>query len=363
MKKKVVIRKQFIGENLIYACIWAVVYLIPIMNSQLMSEARINIDNVLVAWIKITPYLLLFTFHNLVLLKLILQRRRYVIYLLTCIVLLFSIFALVDVYELHVAPKLTFSVDTAAVQPRHASLTDLAWYWNILLGAFMFAANLGIKVLYKSMRDDEDMEVLKRQTIQAEMYYLKYQINPHFFMNTLNNIHALIDIDPSIAQKCVLELSNMMRYVVYDSGTENVSMRKDISFIENYIELMRIRYTQDVDIRFNYPKSLSSKVAVPPLIFIVFVENAFKHGVSYSKPSYIYIDITCDRNTVTARFENSVVPSKKERKAGIGLDNVRKRLELIYGSNYALRIDDRSADKYTVTLTIPTLNNDKMLGN
>ncbi len=362
MKKRVV-RKQAIGENLIYVCIWAVVYLIPIMNSQLMAETHLNLYNVVVAWIKITPYLLLFTFHNLLLAKLIIYKRHYIIYLLTGVVLLFTTFALVEYYEMNIAPELVLSGDTEYIQPRHASLTDLAWYWNILLGAFMFAANIGIKILYKSMQDDEDMEVLKRQTIQAEMDYLKYQINPHFFMNTLNNIHALIDIDAQIAQKCVIELSSMMRYVVYDSGTENISMKKDIEFLENYIELMRIRYVQEVDIRFNYPKTLSGRVAIPPLIFIVFVENAFKHGVSYNKPSYIYIDITCENGHATARFENSVYWHKREHKGGIGLDNVRKRLELIYGSNYTLDIDNSNPDKYVVTLTIPTIKNDKVLGD
>ena len=111
--------------------------------------------------------------------------------------------------------------------------------------------------------------------MQAEMDYLKYQINPHFFMNTLNNIHALIDIDTEYAKNAVIELSKMMRYVLYDSGREIISLNKDIQFIQNYIGLMRIRYTNDVDIRVEYPHDLPTQVSIPPLLLIVFVENAF----------------------------------------------------------------------------------------
>ena len=362
MKRKSTIRKQKIGENLIYSAVWTVVYLIPIMNAKLMSELHVDFNNVLTAWIKTTPFFLLFLVHNQLLARLLISKKRHIItYLLTSIVLLGLTFALIDVYE---RSNLAVGDSANLIEARHASLTDLEWYWNIMLGLFMFGMNIGIKMLYKSMQDDEDMERLKRQTIQAELYYLKYQINPHFFMNTLNNIHALIDIDTEMAKQCLIELSAMMRYVVYDSGTESISMKKDMTFIENYIELMRIRYAQEVDIRFNYPHNLSGKVVIPPLIFIVFVENAFKHGISYNHPSYIHIDIKYDgKGSVTAHFENSVHTPQQPHKTGIGLENVQRRLDLIYGNKYSLQIDDSTADKYCVTITIPTINNDKMLGN
>ena len=120
------------------------------------------------------------------------------------------------------------------------------------------------------------------QNIQAEMYYLKHQINPHFFMNTLNNIHALVDINTESAKQAIIELSAMMRYVVYETGGNVIALREDLRFIKNYIELMRIRYTDNVKVTYNYPQQLKGRVDVPPLIFIVFVENAFKHGVSYN---------------------------------------------------------------------------------
>ena len=366
MKRKSTIRKQKIGENLSYSAVWMVVYLIPIMNAKLMSELHVNFNNVLTAWIKITPFFLLFLIHNQLLFRLLINKKRHVItYLATSVVLLGVSFALIDLYERSNLAAAISGLDTAGfIKSRHASLTDLEWYWNILLGMFMFGMNIGIKMLYKSMQDDEDMERLKRQTIQAELYYLKYQINPHFFMNTLNNIHALIDIDADMAKQCLIELSAMMRYVVYDSGTEGISLNKDMTFIANYISLMRIRYVQELDIRFDYPNNLSNKVAIPPLIFIVFVENAFKHGIGCNHHAYIHIDITYDgEGSVTARFENSLPTPRPHHKNGIGLENVRRRLELIYGDRYRMQIDDSAADKYCVTITIPTINHDKMLGD
>ena len=361
-KRRTEIRKQIIGENLIYAMVWSVVFLIPIMNAKLMSEEHVNFANVVVAWIKIAPYFGLFLINNRILIPYLLIFRKYVWYLLTVTVLLSLTFGVIEAYE-----QWRLSISGGYVEeyilPRYASLTNLQWYWNIMLGIFMFGSNVGIKMLYKSMQDDEDKERLIRQNIQAEMTYLKYQINPHFLMNTLNNIHALIDIESESAKRCLIELSGMMRYVVYESNADYIPLRRDIEFLENYIELMRIRYAQPLDVQFNYPRDLSSSVAVPPLVFIVFVENAFKHGVSYSHSSYIHIDISVNETDVEARFIHSSYynSSSIKQSTGIGLDNVRKRLDLIYGADYDLAIE-KMENRYCVTLKIPKTD-DKGVGN
>ena len=225
---------------------------------------------------------------------------------------------------------------------RKASFSNLEMYWNVVLGFFMTGANTGIKLIYQSMRDEQQMEELKRQNLEAEMDYLKYQINPHFFMNTLNNIHALIDIDTEYAKSAVIELSKMMRYVLYESGHEIISLNRDIQFVQNYIGLMRIRYTDAVDIRVEYPHDLPPQISIPPLLLIVFVDNAFKHGVSYSKPSFIHLRIDYADGKVVSTIGNSLhSPQAEKHNAGIGLENVRKRLSLIYGpKNYSLDIDE-----------------------
>ena len=352
-------RKQTIGENLLYVMVWSAIILVPVLNSQMMSEMHINLENVLIAWRQIAPYLIIFLIHNSLLAPHYMLRHKYGKYLVLNIALIVTVFWLVDFYEERLLRDMTPQSDPATIDAyRKASFSNLEIYWNVVLGFFMTGANTGIKLIYQSMRDEQQMEALKRQNLQAEMDYLKYQINPHFFMNTVNNIHALIDIDADSAKNAVIELSKMMRYVLYDSGREIISLNRDIQFLKNYIELMRIRYTDDVEIRVEYPENLPEQVSIPPLLLIVFVENAFKHGVSYNRPSFIHLRIDYADGRVTSTLTNSrhAAPADRKADSGIGLENVRKRLALIYGEkNYTLDIREEE-NFYTVKLVIPTLN-------
>ena len=340
-----------IGENLLYLMVWMVIILVPVLNSKMLEEVHVSLENILIAWLKIAPYLLIFIIHNsLIAPRLLLRKHRYVWYLVVHRLTITAVFSLVAIYEKY-AP---YDTEPYILNGK-ASFTDLAIYWNILLGFFMTGLNMGIKLLYRSLRDEQQMEELKRQNLQAEMDYLRYQINPHFFMNTLNNIHALIDIDTEYAKSAVIELSKMMRYVLYESGSETISLKKDIQFIENYIELMRIRYDSSIDICLDYPATIPNKVAIPPLLLIVFVENAFKHGVSYNHASFIHIRIGYRDDAVTAVISNSRHEKSRPGTTGIGLENVKKRLALIYQDNYTLSIDDSDPAVYTVKLIIPIM--------
>ena len=286
-------------------------------------------------------------------------KHKYWKYLITNLTLIIGTFWFVDFYEQHITDSLLFSdlSEDQFIEHRKASFTDLEMYWNEILGFFMSGANTGIKLMYQSIRDEQQMEELKQQNMQAEMDYLKYQINPHFFMNTLNNIHALIDIDTEYAKNAVIELSKMMRYVLYESGREIISLNRDIQFLKNYIELKRIRYTDAVNISVESPGNLPEQLSIPPLLLIVFVENAFKHGVSYNHPSFIRLKIEYADGQVPSTLTNSRHAAQSSKHpAGIGLENVRKRLELIYGAkNYSLEIREEEKT-YTVKLVIPTLN-------
>ena len=340
-----------IGENLLYLMVWMVIILVPVLNSKMLEEVHVSLENILIAWLKIAPYLLIFIIHNsLIAPRLLLRKHRYVWYLVVNLLTITAVFSLVAIYEKY-AP---YDTEPYILNGK-ASFTDLAIYWNILLGFFMTGLNMGIKLLYRSLRDEQQMEELKRQNLQAEMDYLRYQINPHFFMNTLNNIHALIDIDTEYAKSAVIELSKMMRYVLYESGSETISLKKDIQFIENYIELMRVRYDSSIDRCLDYPATIPNKVAIPPLLLIVFVENAFKHGVSYNHASFIHIRIGYRDDAVTAVISNSRHEKSRPGTTGIGLENVKKRLALIYQDNYTLSIDDSDPAVYTVKLIIPIM--------
>ena len=361
--KKIHIRKQVLGENALYFVIWVCVFLVPFMNAGLVSEKVIDLREVVLSWLIILPFFLLFLLNTWLLFRYLHRKHLYWVYYLVSVVLIAGVFTMLELYE---QSDIAFAVSLGTIgqsfEAKHIVLSVFPWWGNMIAAALMFGANNAICIFYRNMQHDEDKERLQRQNIQAEMYYLKHQINPHFLMNTLNNIHALVDIDSEAAKQAVIQLSDMMRYVVYDTGGNTISLRNDIKFIKNYIELMRIRYTDDVDIKFTYPNQLVGRVDIPPLIFIVFVENAFKHGISYNSESYIYVDLSYENDYVIGRFENSVNENSRKDKPGIGLENVRKRLDLIYGNNYDLQIEKKS-NSYCVTLKIPTLKNNEMHRN
>ena len=353
--------KPLIGENLLYFLVWSMALLVPILNSKMMSEEHVYINDILLVWSKLLPYIIIFAINNFLLAPRLLFSRRYLAYVGVAIVMLTMIFYPLEYYQESLR-ALPYPYGTTYVVHGRASFTDLAWYWNVLLGLFMMGANCTIKFMFRSIRDEQRMIALERISLQAEMDYLKYQINPHFFMNTLNNIHAMIDIDPEAAKNTVIELSKMMRYVLYDSDKTQTNLMQKLHFMENYVSLMRIRYTSDVDVRFNIQTPVPMDAKVPPLLLIVFLENAFKHGVSYQESSYVHIDLRCEDSRAVCEVRNSRHKGVIVEKGGIGLENVKKRLNLLFDNNYTLEIDDSNEQEYRVKLSIP-MNYDKMHSN
>lgn len=340
-------KKHALGENLLYLLVWSAIILVPVLNSQMLSELHVNLDEAWIVWRQIIPYVVIFLIHNHLIAPRYLLKKRYALYLLTNVIFVTIVFVIIDFYQMNIGHVSLYG-----------SFTNHEVYWNILFALFMNGTNGGIKLLYQSLLDEQQLLRLKEENLRAEMTSLKYQINPHFFMNTLNNIHALIDIDTEAAKSAVIDLSKMMRYVLYDSEREMISLSADLQFLRNYIELMRIRYTDHVQITIDAPQTLPEKVAIPPLLLIVFVENAFKHGVSYNHPSYIHISLFYADKKLTAIISNSrnPQPTSPTRQGGIGLENVRKRLDLLYGPHgYSLDICQEE-ERYTVKLVIPTLH-------
>lgn len=340
-------KKHALGENLLYLLVWSAIILVPVLNSQMLSELHVNLDEAWIVWRQIIPYVVIFLIHNHLIAPRYLLKKRYALYLLTNVIFVTIVFVIIDFYQMNIGHVSLYG-----------SFTNHEVYWNILFALFMNGTNGGIKLLYQSLLDEQQLLRLKEENLRAEMTSLKYQINPHFFMNTLNNIHALIDIDTEAAKSAVIDLSKMMRYVLYDSEREMISLSADLQFLRNYIELMRIRYTDHVQITIDAPQTLPEKVAIPPLLLIVFVENAFKHGVSYNHPSFIHISLFYADKKLTAIISNSrnPQPTSPTRQGGIGLENVRKRLDLLYGPHgYSLDICQEE-ERYTVKLVIPTLH-------
>ena len=318
----IVISKQALTEGLLYTVVWTLVLLIPILYAVTMRSKAFDWNSIQIAWGTVLPYFVLFILHNAFISKL-LNTKKYWWYTGITLSTVVALFGLVEIYQLMIGinpnDPLTYRQDLDG----KPSLTNLDYWMNVLLGIFLCGMNAGIKMIFKSFKDDQAMEVLKRNTLQAELDYLKYQINPHFFMNTLNNIHALIDFDSEAAKNTVIELSKMMRYVLYDSERNMVPLRQEINFMENYISLMKLRFTDSIDIKLDTPQNDIGEIMILPLIFIVFIENAFKHGVSYCNNSFIHINIKVDNQRIIFISQNSKHLRNWKNEGGLGLDNVR----------------------------------------
>lgn len=196
---------------------------------------------------------------------------------------------------------------------------------------------------------------LEQAKTTSELSFLKAQINPHFFFNTLNNIYALTLIDVETAREALHRLSRMMRYVLYDTQAGTTLLSKEIDFLSDYIQLMQLRLTDKVTVTLDTPAPLHDQ-SVAPMLFLPFVENAFKHGVSTLDKSRISIRIQQTDHQVLMDVRNTLFPQKApslEVGNGIGLVNTRRRLDLLYPGRYELRIDEHNpAGEYQVQLML-----------
>lgn len=210
----------------------------------------------------------------------------------------------------------------------------------ILRDAFSMVLTIGLSAAIKMSGRWGQLEAARREAeksrTEAELKNLRNQLNPHFLLNTLNNIYALIAFDTDKAQSAVQELSRLLRHVLYDNQQQFVTLDKEMDFIRNYIELMRIRLSSNVTVETRIDIRPESRTEIAPLIFISLIENAFKHGISPTKPSFICIHFYERPGEVGCEITNSHHPKSQADKSGsgIGLEQVHKRLELTYPRRY-----------------------------
>lgn len=224
---------------------------------------------------------------------------------------------------------------------------------SVLLSGFA----IGLGVMEKLKQNEKKQKEMEKEKLDSELAFLKNQVSPHFFFNTLNNIYSLIGIDGPTAQDSVLKLSKLMRYLLYESEQGQTQMSSEIEFINNYLDLMKLRLNSTVELTLNFPKEYAD-FSIPPLLFIPFIENAFKHGISYNHPSFIHIAMEIEHGQIRFISENSIGRSSQKgdmQHSGIGLENVRKRLGLLYPDNHRLTID-QNEKSFHVELSIQYSN-------
>ncbi len=223
----------------------------------------------------------------------------------------------------------------------------------IILGILLIGFDSGLLFFGKWMQSKQNQLSAEKENIKNKMAFLQNQVSPHFFMNTLNNIHALVDIDKEEAKEAIIKLSQMMDYMLYETQRSTSTLQQEIDFIQSYVELMKLRYTDDIDIKFEIPKTIPT-VQIPPLLTISFIENAFKYGISYEKPSFIHIMMDITNNKFYFSIKNNIHSfQKKKKNSGIGIENTKHRLDLIFGKNYDLNIENKDNTTFEVKLNFP----------
>jgi len=389
------IKPRKIPEYIIYLFLWMLFLIIPLITNNYSLKGDLN--KIFYDWLRMLPFFLVFFINNIWLLPRLLFKSRTILYVVSLLVVALSVTA-----TFHLLNPILYKGDPRLLEQR--ILQDPQWgreemnpvappvlhdlvpsspelfksgsentnpqnrrmpthgqpliqFINILFISLLISGfNTAIAVTNRWFTEEQARKDIEKEHMKSELAFLQNQVSPHFFMNTLNNIHALIEADQKLAQNAVLKLSEMMRYLLYESGRGSTTLAREIEFLKSYVKLMQLRVDDSVKVSFELPADYNN-VSIPPLLFISFIENAFKHGVSYREPSSLAFKLFQNSDSLTFIAENSVTKFSKTatmvHHGGIGLENIKKRLDLLYKDKQQLIIDS-TEDKFIVTLIIPT---------
>ncbi len=335
----------------LYGIFWGAVLIVPTLP---LLWGALNItghfssfEEVFSLWLSILPILALFLVHNFLVLPLF--KKSIPLYL----VMVLALTALFGIYCFTIGdhpPGLPEGMHPTDLEPpSHQPARPAA----LLLGFGVLAiiANVGADAIVENERKEEERRLLEIENLKLQLEALRYQINPHFFLNTLNNIQALVLIDPDKATKSIGVFSKMMQILLRYGNAPLVPLADEVCSLEYFVELMRLRYTDNVQIETSFPRQTGDAV-IQPLVLGTFVENAFKHGISYERPSLVRLQIELVDGKIVFVCENTLASDTRAEGYGIGLENARKRLSLLYGDKYELSANP-SGDHYVVRLTLP----------
>lgn len=358
-------------EPLLILVLWIAIMAVPLLVFQ--SNGTFLWSKIVGAWLNVLPFFILFIINHYFLIPLFLFRHKKTTFFIAAIILTLGVsFSL---YYFDPIRSLENNHHENMQLPPHPQRLDQAnmpkmmppppnhnqqpspfpyppYVNSFIICILVIGFSTGLRMVLRWSKLEKERTLLEKENVQNQLAFLRNQVSPHFLMNTLNNIHVLIDIDTEEAKDAVIKLSKLMRHLLYDSEATLVSMDKEFDFITSYINLMKLRVSDKVNISLNIPTELPSK-KIPPLLFTSFVENAFKHGISYQKPSYIDINFSVIDGFLTFEIRNSIHNTEKDDSpSGIGIPNSVKRLNILYGDSYTLNTEDNKTD-YKLELTIP----------
>lgn len=320
------LKKRWVYHSLIWLVVICVLTVMSIMQGEELSLSSFGRMLVSTSPMAIAIYV------NFYLKDILFGKRKYILYVLTL--------PLLTIIIIWAATKLLpLVVETSMTWQNHTTNIVFAMIFTTVLQYFK-----------RGMVGQYQLQELRAKTAETELNALKAQINPHFLFNTLNNIYATNEIDAQQGSQMIMELSEVMRYHLRFSKMKKVSLQEEIQLIRAYIELEKLRLNSNCDLQTDWSQ-VDSSIKIASLIFLPFIENAFKYGSHPTQDCFIHLDIKTQANSVDFELSNSIIHRKKVVKTHIGLTNTIRRLEIIYPNQHTLDIR-KTEDIYTIKLNL-----------
>ena len=328
-------------KTLTHIASWAVVFIMPALI--FISEGNQRFEEALYRSLTSLPFLmLLFYLCYFWLIDKLWFKKRYLFFVLVVVGLIFCVsyskYELFSYFDLHKGKR--------HMPPFHAFV-----YFDFLSNLLPVVFAMAIRYGQRNFSLEIAQKEAQAHKLQADLTQLRYQLQPHFFFNALNNIYSLIEFDPQKAQQSVHSLSKLMRHFMQNSDQKQISLAEEVDFLQQYISLMQLRLTDKTTVQVDFPKQVP-QLTIAPLLFISLVENAFKHGVSATTTTTLSFSLRVEGDTIIFRSENTKIPTQESLySSGIGIDNLKKRLTLLYPERHQYTIEEKEG-KYMAQLTI-----------
>lgn len=330
---------------LVQLTLWGMVLSLPLLMSLVDGKSWSDTWQMLLTFLPNNLFLMLVFYLNYFwLIPRFLFKRRTLAFFLVNLVLLLAMRQLLNLLTHRQA-----MLDAQAI-PASLQIAGAIGYAVLLM--LLILSAIGLRTQQRNNQLELQVAEEEKQKVVHELERLKNQLNPHFLFNTLNNISSLAAFDPDQAQISISRLSEMLRYVLYDSTAEQVLLPKECSFMQNYIDLMRLRYTDTLRVEVDM-KPADTEVQVAPLLFIALLENAFKHGADSRQPCYIRVMLRQEGEELLFRVSNSITrPIDKNIPGGVGQENLKQRLRLLYPDAHELYCGAQEGGGYVAELKL-----------
>jgi len=351
------ISKVYLMKVLIHICGWILLYLLPPLIMQSEVKLPSNFGEIM-NWVLVITF---FYINYLWLVPKYLSKRKFLVYFTGIAMMLCACYFSTEIY---VRQKYRAEVASGQRVERTQSHSRhkpprFRGYFSSLFCFAVLALGTSIRVTEGWYINEKQKKEMENQKLGAELSLLKSQINPHFFFNTLNSIYSLAIIKSNRTSEAIVKLSELMRYIIYDTELKLVPLSREVEYIGNYIELQRLRLPNDMKVLYSTHLA-DGDVFIEPLLLLPFVENAFKHGVDVETGGRITINIKLTGNILNLHVENPLVDEPEQvpdKQKGIGINNTLKRLDLLYHGRYTFSAGPVNSN-YVVDLILKMRENE-----